>query len=329
VLAGIDVSARELVIALQREGAPEPLLKVPNTAAGHRALIRALTARKATARVILEATGVYSLELALALHQAERVEVMVVNPRSIKDYQRARLTRAKTDRVDALGLLDFLCRMPFVPWAPPAPEVLALQQITRRMGQLRAELTREEARLHALAYTPDRGGVIGHDLTLNIAHLQRRLKALHTSALELVKAHPALQAAVDRLSSAPGIAHVSAMRLLTELLVLPAHLKAPQWVAHAGLDPRPCESGSSLHKPRHITRTGNRYLRTALFMPAMVAIQRDAKVKAFYEALLARGKRPRQAIVAVMRKLLHCLWGMLRSGQDFDPSKFYSSPQNA
>jgi transposase len=98
VLAGIDVSAKELVVALHREGAAQPLLSFANTAAGHRALIKALTAKKAFARVILEATGVYSLELALALHKAERIEVMVVNPRAIKDYQRARLTRAKTDR---------------------------------------------------------------------------------------------------------------------------------------------------------------------------------------------------------------------------------------
>jgi transposase len=55
------------------------------------------------ARVCLEATGVYSLNLALALQRTTRVEVMVVNPRAIKDFQRARLTRAKTDRVDALG----------------------------------------------------------------------------------------------------------------------------------------------------------------------------------------------------------------------------------
>lgn len=326
-LAAIDVSAAELVVAFQRGGTVLPVATFPNTHAGHRALLKSLGKR--SARVILEATGVYSLELALTLHRAKGVEVMVVNPRASKDYQRARLTRAKTDRVDALGLLDFLARMPFVAWTPPAPEVLALQQLTRRIFQLRNELTREQARLHAIGFTPDQGGVIAHDLKLNIAHLQRRVKALHASALELVKSHPALRAAVDRLTSTPGIAHLSAMRLLAELLVLPADLKAPQWVAHAGLDPRPCESGSSLHKPRHITKTGNRYLRTALFMPALVAIQREEKVKAFYERLIARGKKPKQALIAVMRKLLHCIWGMLRTEQNFEPTKFYSLPHHA
>lgn len=136
VRAGIDVGAAELVIALRRDDTLEPSLTLPNTAAGHRQLLKLLTRRGASARVCLEATGVYSLRLALALQRAlqraERLAVMVINPRASKDFQRARLTRAKTDRVDALGLLEFLSRMDFVPWTPPAEAVLALQQLGRR-----------------------------------------------------------------------------------------------------------------------------------------------------------------------------------------------------
>src|SRR5712671_4181468 len=108
VRAGLDVGARELVVAILRDGQPESPCTLPNTPAGHRQLLKLLTRRGATARVCLEATGVYSLRLALALQRAARVEVMVVNPRAIKDFPRARLTRAKTDAVDALGILEFL-----------------------------------------------------------------------------------------------------------------------------------------------------------------------------------------------------------------------------
>lgn len=122
VRAGLDVGAAELVVAILRDGPPEPAATLPNTPAGHRQLVKLLTRRGATARVCLEATGVYSLRLALALQRAGRVAVMVVNPRASKDFQRARLTRAKTDRVDALGILEFLQRMEFVPWTrPPTP----------------------------------------------------------------------------------------------------------------------------------------------------------------------------------------------------------------
>jgi len=218
----------------------------------------------------LEATGVYSLRLALALHRAERVVVMVVNPRAIKDFQRARLCRAKTDAVDALGILEFLQRMEFVPWTPPTDAVLALPQIGRRLVQLRGELTREQARLHAIAFTPDRDGLIAADLHANIRHLQKRLKSLHLSAAELAAHEPDLAVQVPRLCSVPGIGELSALRLLGELLVLPKDLKAKPWVAHAGLDPRPRPSGATA-APRPISRTGNRHLRLALFMPALVA----------------------------------------------------------
>jgi transposase len=300
-----------------------------NTPAGHRGLIKTITLRGASARVILEATGIYSLGLALALHSAERVEVMVINPRTSKDYQRACGTRAKTDRVDALGLLDYLERMPFVRWTAPPERVLTLQQLTRRIFQLKAEVVREQARLHAVRFTPDEAHLIKHDLELNLAHLRRRIASLQASAAKLVAEDPVLQALVARVSTAPGIAQLSAHRLLAELLVLPADLKAPQWTAHAGLDPRPVESGSSVHKPRRITKTGNRYLRTALFMPALVAIQRCPQIKAYYEALVARGKKRKQAVIAVMRKMLHAIWGMLRHETNFNAELFYTSnPRN-
>lgn len=325
VLAGIDVGADELVIALQRDGQAEPSHPLPNTPAGHRALIRLLTRRGAAARVCLEATGVYSLRLSLALHAAARVEVMVVNPRATKDFQRARLTRAKTDRVDALGILEFLLRMEFVPWTPPADAVLALQQLGRRLVQLRGELTREQARLHAIAYTPDRDGLIAADLRANIRHLGKRIAALHHAALDLAKKDTVLAPQIERLCTVPGIGKLSALRLLGELLVLPPDLKAPQWVAHAGLDPRPRQSGQS-DAPRHISRTGNRHLRLALFMPALVAIRRSPHIKATYEALLARGKKKKVAIIAIMRRMLHALWGMFRHQQDFNPQRFHPLP---
>jgi transposase len=136
-------------------------------------------------------------------------------------------------------------------------------------------------------------------------------------------ANPPSWAKLAHLVSAKGIGETSAMRLLAELLVLPDDLAAPQWVAHAGLDPRPYESGTSIHRPRRISKVGNRHLRAALYMPALVAIQHEPNVKAFYSKLVAAGKRPMQAVVAVMRKLLHAIWGMLKHDQNFDGNKFF------
>ena len=321
---GVDVDSQELICALQRAGQRMPPATFANTAAGHKKFIRWATKGGHPARVCLEATGIYSLEFALALHHAKNVQVMVVNPRAIKDFARACMQRAKTDAVDAAGILEYLERMPFVAWHPPAPEILELQAINRRIVQLDAELTREKNRRHAAASAE----VIAHDIEVNIHHLERRIERMHDSGLKLVRGVPALAAKLAHLVSAKGIAEASAMRLLAELLVLPDDLAAPQWVAHAGLDPRPYDSGVSVHRPRRISKVGNRYLRAALYMPALAAIQHEPNVKAFYNKLIAAGKKPMQAIVAVMRKLLHAIWGMLKHDEDFDGEKFFKIAPN-
>jgi transposase len=320
---GVDVDSEKLVCAIQRAGQRLPLATFANTAAGHRKFIHWATKGGSQARVCLEATGIYSLEFALALHHAPKVEVMVVNPRAIKDFFRARMQRAKTDAVDAAGILDFLERMPFAAWQPPAPEILELQAINRRIVQLKTELTREKNRHHAAEFAGAAADAIANDIEVNIRHLERRLERMHHSGLQLIRSVPALATKLAHLISAKGIAEASAMRLLGELLVLPDDLAAPQWVAHAGLDPRPYDSGTSVHRPRRISKVGNRHLRAALYMPAVVAIQHDPNVRAFYNKLITNGKKPLQAIVAVMRKLLHAIWGMLKHDQDFDGNKFF------
>ena len=320
---GVDVDSEELVCAMRRAEERQPLATFANSASGHKKFIRWATKGGRPARVCLEATGIYSLEFALALHHAKNVEVMVVNPRAIKDFGRACMQRAKTDAVDAGGILEYLERMPFAAWQPPAPEILELQAINRRIVQLNTELAREKNRRHASEFAGASAGAIAHDIEINIRHLERRIARMHDSGLQLVRGVPALATKLAHLISTKGIGEVSAMRLLAELLVLPDDLAAPQWVAHAGLDPRPYESGTSVHRPRRITKVGNRHLRAALYMPALVAIQHEPNVKAFYNKLIATGKKPMQAVVAVMRKLLHAIWGMLKHDQDFDGNKFF------
>jgi transposase len=320
---GVDVDSEALVSMMQRGGQRLPLARFANTAAGHKKFIRWATKGARSARVCLEATGIYSLEFALALHHAKNVEVMVVNPRAIKDFGRACMQRAKTDAVDAGGILDYLERMPFAAWQAPAPEILELQAINRRVDQLHTELTREKNRYHASEFAGASADAIAHDIEVNIHHLERRIARMHDSGLQLVHRVPALAAKLAHLVSAKGIGEASAMRILAELLVLPDDLAAPQWVAHAGLDPRPYESGTSIHPPRRISKVGNRHLRAALYMPALVAIQHEPNVKAFYNKLVTAGKKPMQAVVAVMRKLLHAIWGMLKHDEDFDGNKFF------
>lgn len=327
LLAAVDVGASELVVALDT-GGQRAVHTHPNTAGGQRLLLRRLLAAGAPVRVAMESTGVYGLGLALRLAAHPGIEVMVINPRAVRDFLRAGMTRAKTDRIDALGILDYLRRMPFVRWQPPQADVLMLQQLTRRLTQLKTERVREKNRLHAIAQTPARAGFLARDLRSHIAHLAGRIAKLEKEALRVAQGSTRMAGSLELLTSVPGIALKSGLRILGELQMLPKGLKAPQWVAHAGLDPRPFESGTSVNKPRRLSKTGNAHLRAALFLPALVAVRHNAQVAACYQALLARGKKPKQAVIAIMRKLLHAIWGILHHQQPFNPSLFYQ-PKSA
>lgn len=301
-----------------------------NTAAGHRCLIAWLTKPGAPVRVVVEASGIYSLDLALALYRAEGIEVMVANPRALKDYRRAHMQRSKTDKVDATMICDYARRMPFVPWQPPSAEVLELQQIARRIQALIVERTREKNRLRTAKATVTTSALVLNDIEVNLRHLDRRIRELEKQAIKRVAASAPIERAYTHLTSVPGISHRSAVQLLGEILVLPQGLSVREWVAFAGLDVRRYESGTSVERPHRISRVGNVRLRRALYMPALVAIQHDAAIGAFYAKLISKGKKPLVAIVAVMRKLLHAIYGMLKHDADFDGSKFYQmEPQTA
>ena len=322
VLAGIDVSARELAVAWECGKGATSTGVFSNDPAGHRKLIRALARRGGSARVCLEATGIYHLELAIALAGHDRIEVMVANPRATRDFSRAQLRRSKTDATDAASLLEFLRCMPFEAWTPPAPAILDLQALSRRISALLVSRAQEKNRLHVEDQLAHRTEAIRDSIERHIEAITAEIDTLTEAAVEVLSLLPLLKRRFELLVSVKGIARASAIAILAELAVLPEDMTARQWVAHGGLDPRHYESGTSVRANSRISKVGNRHLRAALFLPAMVAARSEPHVKAFYQKLIERGKKPMQALVAVMRKLLHAIHGMFRTDSIFDGTKF-------
>lgn len=323
---GIDVSAETLSVEIGAEREPLQRLEFANTAKGHRALIKRLTKKGRRARVCLEATGIYSLDIAMALHAAG-IAVMVVNPKVAKRFAQALGERSKTDRIDAGVLREFACRMPFVPWQPPTPQRLQLRSITRRIDSLVDTITQEKNRLHA-ASASELTAAIRKSIKLHLTQLERHVETLRAEAQALIDSSAELRRMLSRIRAIPGFGPVSSLQLLGELAVLPADMKPREWVAHAGLDPTKYDSGTSVSRPSRISRAGNRLFRKPLYMPALVAIRCQPNTAAFYQRLLARNKEPLQAIVAVMRKLLHAIFGMLRHDEPFDGARLFSTPIN-
>lgn len=124
----------------------------------------------------------------------------------------------------------------------------------------------------------------------------------------------------QRLCSIRGVGLWTAARVLAEIEAVRGVVDARQLAAYAGLTPRERPSGSSVHHPARLAKTGNSRLRRALYLPAIVAMRHNPAVQALAERLRARGKRPMVIVGAAMRKLLHLIYGVLTSGKPFDPA---------
>lgn len=323
VFCGIDVSAATLAVAVQpesQEGFQQR--EFANSATGHKALIAWLYKLGATARVSLEATGICSLDLALALDRAEGIEVAVLNPRRVHQFAQT-LGRSKTDRADAVALAEYSRRMPFVRWRRPNPGALELRAISRYLATLTEEHARLHNRLHAAEGSSTTPRCVREDLKRSMAGIGKRLLRLRREAVALIGQDTELVRKFQSLTGIAGIAETSAVQLLGELATLDPEMSVRQWVAHSGLDPAHRNSGTSVHLPSRISRHGNRHLRRALFMPALVGVRHDPHMKAFYQQLQTRHKTKLQALMAVARKLLHAIFGIFKTNTPYDGSKLF------
>lgn len=321
ITVGIDVSASSLQVAMRGVDGSVRDLEFANDGEGHRKLCQVLTKKGRPVRVCLEATGNYSLDAAIALSSTAGVEVMVVNPKSARHFAEAQLRRAKTDRVDARALLDYVERMVFVPWQRPDQAVIHLRQLGRRISALIEAQTAEKNRLAASQATGETPRAVADDIHEAIQQLEVRISKLETEALALIARTPSLTAGHTSVISIKGVGDRTAIRILGELMPLAHDMSPREIVAHAGLDPRPRQSGSRDGK-RQISRVGNARLRAALFMPALAAVRFEPAIRDFYQSLLQRNKLKMVALVAVMRRMLAAIWAMLLNDSTFDPARF-------
>jgi transposase len=217
--AGIDVGAAQLIVVIRKNSASMKAQKFANTPADRlRLLKRVLKFPDVT--VCLEATGVYYLDLALALADAG-VQLMVLNPKAAHNFAKVLLKNSKTDAVDADTLAQYAERMPYQPWMRPATEALMVRALSRRLNTLTRNKAAAKNQHHALTFSPETPKAILRDLKLSIAQLEKRIDHLTLEAKTLIQAHPTLFRPFTLLLSVKGIGETSAIALLGELMLLP------------------------------------------------------------------------------------------------------------
>lgn len=320
--AGIDVSARTFDLVIRQEGKSQKARSYDQTDKGFQAAIKMLRQHQLE-RIVLESTGVYYLDLAVALAKAD-LPVCVVNPRSARHFASVLMTQSKTDAQDAAMLAEYAERMAPRLWTPPHQGLLALRDVGRQINRLVHARTQAKNRLHALNARQGTPVLLCDDEREGIEQLDRRIERLRKAALGLIRDSESLSRQLDLLLPAKGIGEISAIAILAELAVLPQDMKAKQVARFAGLNVVTKQSGTSINSPGRLSKAGNAYLRSALYMPALTASRHDPMAQAFRNHLVGQGKKPIQATGALMRKYLTGIWAALRSDTPFDSQLLFS-----
>jgi transposase len=200
------------------------------------------------------------------------------------------------------------------PWIPPPPEIRSLRALVRRADSLIDMLTQEKNRLGT-----------AHESVVplvkeHIAYLNQEIEKVRDQIANLIDQDPNLRQKKKLLLSIPGIGKVTIASILAELYDLEKFHHVRELVAFIGLAPKEKISGSSIKGKPRLSKIGNGRLRKSLYMPALVSIQCNPVIIPFYDRLKEKGKNGKVVVCAVMRKLVHIIFGILKSGKMFDPN---------
>jgi len=305
VFVGIDVAKHHLDIAV-RPGADEPW-RVAHDDAGIAALLARLATRRPTL-IVLEATG--GLEALVAAELATAgLPVAIVNPRQVRDFARASGRLAKTDRLDAQAIAHFAEALRPVPRPLPDDDARDLAALVARRRQVQGLLVAERNR-RATARP-----VVRRQIDEVIALGERQVKALDRELARAIQRSPLWQAKAALLLSVPGVGPIVTATLLAGLPEL-GTLDRKRIATLVGVAPLARDSGRQQGSRR--IWGGRAPVRAVLYMATLTAIRTNPVIRAFYQRLLAAGKKRKVALTACMRKLLLILNAMLRDGTAWD-----------
>jgi len=312
---GMDVAKAKLdCTLLLNDASGKGKTKVVNNTKAGAADLLAWAAKHNVSReelhVVMDATGVYHEQVALALADAG-VVVSIVNPAQVKDFGRGLAVRTKTDGVDSFVLARYGALIKPAAWTPPAPEARMLQALLARRDAIAQDLQRERNRREKADAT-DTPELIQKSLEDSIEFLAKQLARLQQDIDDHINRHPSLKKDMNLLQSIPGVGPQVGGNMLS---VLSSHLfeSAEQLAAYLGLVPVERQSGSSVLGRAKLSKAGPARIRAVLYMAAVAAKRCNPHVKAVYDRMLARGKCKMSALGAAMRKLVHLCFGVLKT----------------
>jgi len=313
VVLGIDIAKQKFDVALLVDGKTKHKT-CKNSVEGFEILTLWLERQGVgKVHVCMEATGSYGEDLAVYLHEAGHM-VSVVNPARIKGFGQSELIRTKTDKMDAALIARFCLAMKPREWIPPLPEIRSLKALVRRVDSLIDMRTQEKNRISTAHES------VTFLIKDHIIYLDQEIEKIRRQIADLIGKNPHLKERQELLNSIPSLGKATIPRLLAELDDLDKFNHVREIVAFIGLAPREKLSGSSIKGKPRLSKVGHARLRKALYMPALVSIQCNPVMIDFYNRLKDKGKNGKVIVCAIMRKLVHVIFAVLKSGKKYDPN---------
>jgi len=325
---GIDVSKNTLDVVFKEQTnyqiKTKGSTKFDNNPDGFGKLLEWCNKREKSENIVyvLEATGVYHEELLYFLYNNGKNACLEL-PKRIKYFAKSKGIKTKNDKVDSGVIADYGIERQLRFWLPPSEEFKKLRDLSREHNDLTSLKTVAQNRLHAAKHAHGKEIKTINRFYEQIEFYQKLLKEIETDIKSVLKKDKSLSIKIDNIVSIKGIGIITAVKIIAETGGFYLFSNINQLISYAGLDVIENQSGNHSGKTR-ISKNGNSNLRKTLYMPALSAIQYNIKMKSFNDRIMKTHKYKKQALIAVMRKLLILVYTLWKKNEPYNENYIWN-----
>lgn len=266
---------------------------------------------------LMEATGVYYEKLAYHLVKIKKT-VHVCLPNKSKHYFSSLNIKSKTDMLDAKVLSQFGAERKHLPWIPPKSIYRDLRGLTRYYTQLQEQKTILGNIKHSKEESFEVPSFILKSNKKLIKSIDDQINKLKIQIKELINSDQELKEKVDKILTIKGLGLITIATVVGETFGFEQFENIKQLVSYSGYDVVQRESGTSIKGKTRISKKGNRYIRKALYFPAMVACRYNENLKNTYIRIIQNKPSKMVGQVAIQRKLLVLIYTLWKNDTCYD-----------
>jgi len=266
---------------------------------------------------VMEATGIYYENLAHYIFSNSVYPISVLLPTKAKYYFKSLNIKTKTDKIDAELLSRYGLERRTKHWEPINRNIRMIKQLSREFRDLKIQLNRLKNRLHAKQHSFEPNPLVIKLLNQSISLAENQCLNIEVELKQLFFEDHFLSEKLDKICTIPGVGFMTAVTIVAETNGFALIKNAKQLCSYAGLDVKQNNSGNKTGKSK-ISKQGNRYIRQALYMPALSASKYIKPMSGFYQRINKKNKCKKVGLIGVARKLLILIYTLWRKDENFD-----------